>query len=200
MYTDYKEQIDKIIQNTEKQENDKEKDILAAVTMYKLMIGVLNKYVEKEAQNNPDFNAALSLEWKSADRMLKFIWSKAEKLAIRQNNIASCCIPDDIVYDWINEYYFLDDKDQVLKERQEKAEAEAKKAAEKEEMEQMRKKAIESLSKKADWNEMSEQEKEKKINSKIKSLKTKAEKAKETGKTEDSTEQTSLFDLIQGAE
>ena len=140
--------------------------------MYKIMIGAISKFVEKESCSNPEFDAALSLEWKSAGRMLKHIWSNAEKMALRHGQIASCCLTKEVVYAWAREYYLLDDREAVMKEKAEKAKAEQKQKEAKEKEAQYEKRALDILSKQSGWDDLSDGEKKKKIASKIKSLKT----------------------------
>lgn len=172
MLTDYKAQIDQILKNTEKEEANNTSDKIAAVAMYKIMIGAISKFVEKESCSNPEFDAALSLEWKSAGRMLKHIWSNAEKMALRHGQIASCCLTKEVVYAWAREYYLLDDREAVMKEKAEKAKAEQKQKEAKEKEAQYEKRALDILSKQSGWDDLSDGEKKKKIASKIKSLKT----------------------------
>ena len=172
MFSDYKAQIDQILKNTEKEEANNTPDRIAAAAMYKIMIGAISKFVEKESCSSPEFDAALSLEWKSAGRMLKYIWSKAEKMALRHGQMASCCLTEEAVYAWAREYYFLDDREAVMKERAEKAEAEQKRKEAKEKEAQYKKRALEILSKQSGWDTLSDGEKKKKITAKIKSLKT----------------------------
>ena len=140
--------------------------------MYKIMIGAISKFVEKESCSNPEFDAALSLEWKSAGRMLKHIWSNAEKMALRHGQIASCCLTKEVVYAWAREYYLLDDREAVMKEKAEKAKAEQKQKEAKEKEAQYEKRALDILSKQSGWDDLSDEEKKKKITAKIKSLKT----------------------------
>ncbi|MDE6055098.1 MAG: PcfK-like family protein [Lachnospiraceae bacterium] len=172
MISDYKAQIDQILKNTEKEEANNTSDKIAAVATYKIMIGAISKFIEKESCSNPEFDAALSLEWKSAGRMLKHIWSNAEKMALRHGQIASCCLTEEVVYAWAREYYFLDDREAVMKERAEKAKAEQKQKEAKEKESQYEKRALDILSKQSGWDDLSDEEKKKKIASKIKSLKT----------------------------
>lgn len=82
MYSDYRLQIDQILEDTEKEEANNSQDKIAAVAMYKIMVGAIGKFIEKESCSDPKFDAALSLDWKNAGRMLKYIWSKAEKMAL----------------------------------------------------------------------------------------------------------------------
>ncbi len=123
MYSDYRLQIDQILEDTEKEEVNNSQDKIAAVAMYKIMVGAIGKFIEKESFSDPEFDAALSLDWKNAGHMLKYIWSKAEKMALRHGQTASCCLTEEAVYAWVREYYFLDDREMVMEERAKKAEA-----------------------------------------------------------------------------
>ena len=171
MFSDYKTQIDKILENTEKEEAHNSPDKIAAVAMYKIMTGAISKFIEKESCNNPEFDAALSLEWKSAGRMLKYIWSKAEKMALRHGQTASCCLTEEVVYAWVQEYYFLDDREAVMEERAKRAAAEQKQKEAEAKEAQYRKNALDILSKQSGWADLPDEEKKKKLTSKIKSLK-----------------------------
>lgn len=107
MFTTFKEQIEKILTNTEKEalktKNKADAPVFAQITMFKIMVGAITKFVENEASENETFNEALSYEWKSAERLLKFIWGKAKELALPGNfagaSGSACCIPDDVVWD-----------------------------------------------------------------------------------------------------
>lgn len=171
MFSDYKTQIDKILENTEKEESHNSPDKIAAAAMYKIMTGAITKFIEKESCNNPEFDAALSLEWKSAGRMLKYIWSKAEKMALRHGQTASCCLTEEVVYAWVQEYYFLDDREAVMEERAKRAAAEQKQKEAEAKEAQYRKNALDILSKQSGWADLPDEEKKKKLTSKIKSLK-----------------------------
>lgn len=173
MFSDYKTQIDKILENTEKEEAHNSSDKIAAAAMYKIMTGAISKFIEKESCNNPEFDAALSLEWKSAGRMLKYIWSKAEKMALRHGQTASCCLREEVVYAWVQEYYFLDDREAVMEERAKRAAAEQKQKEAEAKEAQYRKNALDILSKQSGWADLPDEQKEKKITSKIKLLKKK---------------------------
>lgn len=171
MFSDYKIQIDKILEDTEKEEPNNPQDKIAAAAMYKIMAGAISKFIEKESCRDREFDAALSLEWKSAGRMLQYIWSKAEKMALRHGQTASCCLPEEAVYAWVREYYFLDDRDAVMEERAKKAEAAQKQKEAEEKEAQYRKTALDLLSRQGGWDDLSDEEKKKKLRSKIKSLK-----------------------------
>lgn len=186
MYNDFDTQIQKILEDTEtaiikgKQDTNK----IMTVAMYKILVGAITKFVETESENDPDFNNALSYTWKSAGRMLKFVFGKAKEIATNiGGNGSACCVPDEVAYAWIREYYFADDKADVEKEL--KAEAEKKKKAENEKKKEteLKAKAIDILSKSADWNTLSDKDKEKKISDKVRNLKA-AEKRKENKKTD----------------
>lgn len=171
MFSDYKTQIDQILKNTEKEEANNSQDKIAAIAMYRIMIGAISKFIEKGSCSNPNFDAALSLEWKSAGRMLKYIWSKAEKLALRHGHAASCCLTEEVVYAWVHEYYFLDDREAVMEERAKRAASEQKQKEAKAKEAQYRKNALDILSKQRGWDDLPDEEKKKKLTSKIKSLK-----------------------------
>lgn len=173
MFLDYKNQIDQILENTEKEEANNTPDKIAAVAMYKIMIGAVSKFIEKESRSNQEFDAALSLDWKSAGRMLKYIWSKAEKMAITHGSVASCCLAEEAVYAWVREYYFLDDREAVMEEREKKAEAAQKQKEAKEKEAGYRKTALDILSRQGGWNDLPDEEKKKKLTAKIKSLRKK---------------------------
>ncbi|MDE6913589.1 MAG: PcfK-like family protein [Lachnospiraceae bacterium] len=180
MFSDYKAQMEQILRNTEKEESNNTQEKIAAVAMYKIMVGVINKFVEQESVRDQEFDAALSLDWKSAGRMLKYIWSNAEKMALRHGPAASCCLAEEVVFAWVREYYFLDDKETVMKERAERAKAEQQRKDAKAKEAQYRKKALEALKKQSGWDNLPDEEKKKKITAKIKSLKASdSRKAKE---------------------
>lgn len=188
MYSDYRLQIDQILEDTEKEEANNSQDKIAAVAMYKIMVGAIGKFIEKESYSDPEFDAALSLDWKNAGRMLKYIWSKAEKMALRHGQTASCCLTEEAVYAWVREYYFLDDREMVMEERAKKAEAGRKRkqrAVEAAKEAWYRENAIDLLSKQSGWTDLPDEEKNKKIASKIKSLRKKDndKPAKSTTKT-----------------
>ncbi len=191
MYEVYEKQIGKIIVASEKKMMDKKnnkQEPIAPITMYKLIIGAISKYVKKESENNTSFREALGLEWKSAERLLIYIWKKAKELAVPGEYLGGqgmgCVIPSTIVYAWINEYYFLDDKEEVEKEEAEKArkqkEAEEKARIDAELEIKAREKAIEKLSSEEGWDNLSDEEKEKKIVSETRSIKNRMGKKKTT--------------------
>lgn len=173
MYSDYRLQIDQILEDTEKEEANNPQDKIAAVAMYKIMVGAIGKFIEKESCSDPEFDAALSLDWKNAGRMLKYIWSKAEKMAITHGSVASCCLAEEAVYAWVREYYFLDDREAVMEERTKKAEAAQKQKEAKEKEAGYRKTALDILSRQGGWNDLPAQEKKKKLTTKIKSFRKK---------------------------
>lgn len=171
MFSDFKTQIEQILKNTDEEEASQTPDRIAAAAMYKIMIGVISKFVEKESGSHPEFDAALSLEWKSAGRMLRHIWTNAERMAEKHGRTASCCLTEDVVYAWVLDYYFLDDKEAVMKERAEQTEAEQKRREAEAEEAGYRKKALEILSRQNGWDDLPNEEKKKKIAAKMKSLK-----------------------------
>ena len=44
MYSDYRLQIDQILEDTEKEEANNSQDKIAAVAMYKIMVGAIGKF------------------------------------------------------------------------------------------------------------------------------------------------------------
>ena len=173
MFKDFEEQLNLIIANTEAKTNV----TMAQIGAYKMMMQCIAVYVSKEAAENESFNEALSLGHKSVARMMKFLYDHAKDLAV--DNIA--CVPDDMVYDWVNQYYFADDKaeiDEMLrKEAEAKAQAEERKKKEKELNEKSREKAIEKLESSEGWNELPEDEKKKKINEEARQIRSRLEAA-----------------------
>lgn len=188
MYNDFETQIQKILEDTEKtiKEGKQSTNKLMTVAMYKILVGAITKFVESESKNDSNFNNALSYNWKSAGRMLKYVFGNAKNIATNVgNNATACCVPSDVVFAWIKEYYFLDDKEQVEKELKAEAEKQKKAENEKKKEAELKSKAIDVLSRSADWNTLSDKEKEKKINDKIRNLKA-AEKRKDNKKTDKS--------------
>lgn len=181
MYKDFEEQLNKIISNTEEKTNV----TMAQIGAYKMMMSCIAAYVSKEAETNEAFNEALSYSHKSAARMIKFLYAHAKDLAVE--NVA--CVPDDMVYDWVNQYYFADDKAEIKEELRKAAEAKAKeeerKKKEKELEERAKSKALEKLEASEGWSELPDEEKKKKITEetrKIKSSLQAAERRKENAK------------------
>ena len=167
----FRKQIEAILKETEKEASSKNNDYqkIAAVQMYKMLITCIVKYVEQQVAKTPEFEKLLNLEWKSAERMLRHVVNKAKSLAVSipGANGAACCILDEMVYDWVYEYYQLDDKAEVEEERRKAAEAKAKKEAEDkkraENKVKAREKAIEKLSATEGWAEKSDEDREKEI-------------------------------------
>ncbi len=173
MFSDYRIQMDQILENTEKEKANNSQDKIAAVAMYKIMAGSISKFIEKESRSDQEFDAVLSLDWKSAGRMLKYIWSKAEKMALTHGSVAACCLAEEAVYAWVREYYFLDDREAVMEERAKKAEEAQKQKEAKEKEDGYRKTALDILSRQGGWNDLTDDEKKKKLTAKIKSLRKK---------------------------
>ena len=114
-YKIYEEQMNAIIERTMKETKEKDVKEKAGVEMIKNMIGVINDYVKKESESNADFDAALAYSWKNAERMVKYVWSKAREIAVSMQGFDGLCcfVSGDKVYDWITEYYFADRKSVV---------------------------------------------------------------------------------------
>ncbi len=129
-------QIVKVVEDIKKKaEGIKDNKMLdAQKQMAEGMANLICKYVFSKCATDKRLDDALALEYKSADRAFKYILQKAKELNVQ----GSMClwIPDETVYGWIEEYYFLDDK----------ADFEKEKAAE----EEKAKKAAEALQKKAE--------------------------------------------------
>lgn len=101
------------------------------IKMMEQMVSAICNYVEKEAGSNTSFAEALGYEWKSAERMLKSVWDNAREMSVQTPAGMGCCVADDVVYDWVNEYYAKDDKAEVEAEIKKEAERKAKAEAEK---------------------------------------------------------------------
>ena len=71
MYSDYRLQIGQILEDTEKEEVNNSQDKIAAVAMYKIMVCAIGEIIEKENCSDPEFDAALSLDWEKVGRMLE---------------------------------------------------------------------------------------------------------------------------------
>ena len=74
------------------------------IKMMEQMVSAICNYVEKEAGSNTSFAEALGYEWKSAERMLKSVWDNAREMSVQTHAGMGCCVADDVVYDWVNEY------------------------------------------------------------------------------------------------
>lgn len=144
-----------------------------------MMVGLANLfagYIKKECENNPDFNNAVLQKHKSVKRLLEAVISKAKE---RQRN-GMAYVPDDVVLDWVSDYFFLDDKEEVEakikaeKEAKEKAELEAKIKAEAEA--KAKAEAEEVLASDEEYQNASDEEKKKILKAKISELQKKAER------------------------
>lgn len=215
-------QIEKLLNSSDNKDGDNYQAI-AAAQMYKMMLRCIVKYIEQQVKITPEFEKLLTLEWKSAERMLNYVIGKAKSLAINipGANGTACCIPDEMVYDWVYEYYQLDDKAKVEEERRKAAEAKAKKEAEDKKRAEnkikAREKAIEKLSVTEGWAEKSEEDKEKEIAKEASSIEYKlnreigkekkpitkkstvSKKSKKTG-SEEAEKTSAPADLVKGPE
>lgn len=144
-----------------------------------MMVGLANLfagYIKKECENNPDFNNAVLQKHKSVKRLLEAVISKAKE---RQRN-GMAYVPDDVVLDWVSDYFFLDDKEEVEaeikaeKEAKEKAEMEAKIKAEAEA--KAKAEAEEVLADDEEYQNASDEEKKKILKAKVSELQKKAER------------------------
>ena len=131
---------------------------------------IMNRCVESEALCQDVLQ-----DHKEWSRCMKYVTDKAKAYAFRGPCGMVACIPDNQVFEWAEDYYHLDDKAQVEEEREklakQKAEREqkAKEDAEKEAL--ARKKAIAKLSAEEGWEELPEEEKEKKIKTEARNIK-----------------------------
>lgn len=187
----FEEQMGVILENTQREQEKAKEPNPKGIEMVKVMVSIITKYVKTEAEGNSSFAESLGYPWKSAERMLKYVWGKAKECATNMQGGMCACVPDDVVFDWINEYYALDDREEVEEELRKEAEAEAKRKAEEEADKLMQKeaeeKALKKLNKDEEWSTLSEEEQEKKLKAeadKIKSrlkaaAKRKAKKEKE---------------------
>lgn len=173
-----KEDLEKSLKGKGKEEAKKAERIAAA--QEKNVVAIANSYavyVRDECKRNPDFNRQVMADWKSAPRMLKFVRNRAQEIAFD----GMAMVADHCVYDWVNEYYFLDDKEEVYEQRRKEAEAKAKAEAEaKAKAERKAKSKAEAealLSKDEAYQNSTEEEKKKLLNKKVNELVAKAEKS-----------------------
>lgn len=80
------------------------------------------------AEKNPAFAEKLLLPWKSFEKCYKYMEKKAYEMS---TNKKTCVVVSTLLFDWINEYYMLDDKaewEEKQKEQQKKKEESEKKS------------------------------------------------------------------------
>ncbi len=98
--------------------------------MCEQMANIICKYVFETCANDKSLDDALAYEWKSAERCLDFVFSKAKELNIKG---ATCLwVPDSTVFGWIHEYYMKDDKAEYEEEKRKEEEARIKAEKDKE--------------------------------------------------------------------
>lgn len=134
-YKNIEEMLEKDKQDYLESVRDEVKDIA------KGQIDILMKGIIEMAKNNPAFERQLMLPWKSFKKCYSYMENLALGMAARNkdNTAASCIVTSDVLFDWINEYYFKDDK----AEWEAALEAEKKKAEERKKQQEARKQAYE---------------------------------------------------------
>lgn len=78
--------------------------------------------IREMAEKNPAFAEKLLLPWKSFKRCYKYMEKKAYEMS---TNKKTCVVVSTLLFDWVNEYYMLDDKaewEEKQKEQQKKKE------------------------------------------------------------------------------
>lgn len=99
-------------------------DMKSLATQYLLLFGMMLE----EAEQDRDFASQILLEWKTWDRLYRYMDSKARPTSEKNKNFRPRCAAVDsfTLLEWIKEYYALDDKEEYEKELDEKAAAEEK--------------------------------------------------------------------------
>ena len=84
--------------------------------------------IREMAEKNPAFAEKLLLPWKSFEKCYKYMKKKAYEMS---TNKKTCVVVSTLLFDWVNEYYMLDDKaewEEKQKEQQKKKEESEKKS------------------------------------------------------------------------
>lgn len=76
--------------------------------------------IREMAEKNPAFAEKLLLPWKSFEKCYNYMEKKAYEMS---TNKKTCVVVSTLLFDWINEYYMLDDRAE-WEEKQKKKEAE----------------------------------------------------------------------------
>ncbi len=108
---------------------DKQLALLANLQMFDAASAQILNFIEYTAETDEQFDEQLAYPWKSYERMLKFVQSKAYALSQFTPQIGSqraYCMSDAQFFGFVKEYYALDDKAEVEAEEKKKAEAKAK--------------------------------------------------------------------------
>lgn len=162
------------------------------IEMMKQQSTILIRHIMKRCVESEALCQDVLQNHKTWERCMKYVTEKARAFAVNQ----VACIPDSIVFEWAEDYFHLDDKEEVEKEMAErakkKAEAEKRKAEEAERETLARKEAITILSMTEGWEKLPEEEKEKKIKEKARDIKYqlgKKKPAKKAAKTKKSAEE-----------
>lgn len=104
------------------------------VTQSKMILDVLIKKCEEDKS----FEEKLLLSHKSFERCFKYLTKKAKEMAVA--GMSCVAVADTTVFDWIYEYYDLDDKAAVEKEEKKKERIKEEKAKRKEKAKEQKEK------------------------------------------------------------
>lgn len=117
-YKNIEEMLEKDKQDYLNSVRDEVKDIA------KGQIDILMRGIIEMAKNNPAFARQLMLPWKSFKKCYSYMEDLALGMAARNkdNTTASCIVTSDVLFDWINEYYFKEDDKAEWEEEKKKAE------------------------------------------------------------------------------
>lgn len=162
-------ELEEILQFVSKSGKEKQTDPMQ--NMMKQQSTVLIRHIMKRCVKSESLCYDVMQEHKSWERCMKYVTNKAKQYAV--NSVA--CIHDEQVYEWAEDYFHMNDKEEVLKEIEEekrrKAEAKKREEENKEKEKIAREKALAKLSASEEWGNLSEKEKEEKIKTEV--LKTK---------------------------
>jgi len=180
-YKDYDNTFEKL--DIQFEEFFKESKNIQHADMVKAQLEVIKNYI-LEASFDEEYANRVLLPHKSISSCYRFISSKAKEIAFNGMSGMTCaCVSDNVVYGWIDEYFFMDDQEASEKEMKKKIETELQRAKSKKNM-----KLKKSKSKK------SEAVKEKPEENKDKAL-PETEKKDETENIEG---QMNIFDVLGG--
>lgn len=80
--------------------------------------------IREMAEKNTAFAKKLLLPWKSFEKCYNYMEKKAYEMS---TNKKTCVVVSTLLFDWINEYYMLDDKAEWEEQQKKKEESEKKK-------------------------------------------------------------------------
>ena len=103
------------------------------------------KHLWERCKEDPGLGEDILLEHKSWERLHKYLYGKAKEQAV--NGCAA--VMDSVVYEWAEDYFRMDDKEQVEKEIREEEERKKKAEEDKKKREEEAKKRKEKAEKKA---------------------------------------------------